>query len=217
MADTDLHAALIHTVITTLIPHPTFTSLSTTAISVSSLPSPSTSSQNGIISPNPHRFPTTLAAILLTLFSLAILIVLLIYLRRRGYSPKIPSIFPASEKGNNYVWSAYGLVRASSLERSKKRHRLRDLRKAEEEEDPIAVAIRKEEQERRKREMEERGGGSRFYAPQVRHLVQLMGSKEEIRIDVKNKVVGAKSWRWGRGKGMGENEVQSNSTPSAGV
>lgn len=56
--------------------------------------------------------------------------------------------------------------------------------------------------------MEEKGDGSRFYAPQVRHLVELMGSKEEIRIDVRNQLKRAKSWRWGRGKGMSDEEVQ---------
>ena len=84
----------------------------------------------------------------------------------------------------------------------------------DDEEDPIAVAIRKEEQERRRKERDE---GSNFYAPQVRHLVQFMGSKEEIRIDVRNKLGRAKSWRWGRGKGMGENEVPTSSTQSGGV
>jgi hypothetical protein len=90
------------------------------------------------------------------------------------------------------------------------------MRNGEEDEDPIAVAIRKEEQERRRNEMDE---GSKFYAPQVRHLVQLMGSKEEIRIDVRNKPGRAKSWRWGRGKGMSEveGEVGTGSTPSGGV
>ncbi|TID23478.1 hypothetical protein E2P81_ATG03049 [Venturia nashicola] len=75
-------------------------------------------------------------------------------------------------------------------------------------EDPITVAIRREEQVRRKKDIEEAGGpGSRFYAPQLRHLVQLLGSKEEVRIDVQGQLKKARSWRWGRGMGMSEEEV----------
>lgn len=65
--------------------------------------------------------------------------------------------------------------------------------------------------------MEERGTGSRFYAPQVRHLVQLMGSKEEVRIDVRGQLKRAKSWRWGRGKGLSEEEVQKSGANGDGV
>lgn len=188
-------------------------------------PSSSSSSKNGIISANPHRFPTVLVAILLSLLSLALLTILLICLRRLGYlrlpiiTIPIPALTTKTNPGDNYVWSAYGLVRQSSLERSKKRHRLRDLQREAElrgEEDPIAVAIRKEEQERWKKEMEERDAGSKFYAPQVRHLVQMMGSKEEVRIDVRGQLRRAKSWRWGRGKGMSEEEVRKSNANNAG-
>lgn len=64
--------------------------------------------------------------------------------------------------------------------------------------------------------MEERDAGSKFYAPQVRHLVQMMGSKEEVRIDVRGQLRRAKSWRWGRGKGMSEEEVRKSNANNAG-
>jgi hypothetical protein len=51
--------------------------------------------------------------------------------------------------------------------------------------DPILEAISKEEQSRLRRE--KRKGMATFYAPQVRHLVDLLGSKEELRVDVKSK------------------------------
>lgn len=56
--------------------------------------------------------------------------------------------------------------------------------------DPTAEAIRKEEQDRIRKE--KRNGVSAFYAPQVRHLVDFLGSKEELRVNVK----GERSRRW---------------------
>lgn len=58
--------------------------------------------------------------------------------------------------------------------------------------------------------MEEGGKGSKFYASQVRHLVELLGSKEEVRIDVRGQLKKARSWRWGRGMGMSEEELQKS-------
>jgi hypothetical protein len=51
--------------------------------------------------------------------------------------------------------------------------------------DPTSEAIRAEEQRRIR--SEKRKGMAAFYAPQVRHLVDLLGSKEELRVDVKTK------------------------------
>ncbi|QDS69635.1 hypothetical protein FKW77_009018 [Venturia effusa] len=224
-----LTETIVYTVSANFSTHPTSTPIRTSASSASYSTASSTassSSQNGTIAYTPpRRFPTTLVAILLSLLSLAILAAILIYLRRhnRLHPPTFTKFtLPKKTKdAENYVWSAYGLVRQSSLEQSKKRHRLRDLqREAQlrgEAEDPVAVAIRKEEQERIKRQMEERGAGSRFYASQVKHLVQLMGSKEEVRIDVGGQLRRARSWRWGRGKGMSTEEVQKSVAGGGGI
>jgi hypothetical protein len=109
-------------------------------------------------------------AILLSLLSLFFLAAIFIYLcyRRTTYDSWL------------YAWSSKG----SRGERDPEKLQNRNTRQHRSV-DPIAEAIRAEEEQRRRRER--RNGIATFYAPQVRHLVDFLGSKEELRVDVKRK------------------------------
>ncbi|KAF2430811.1 hypothetical protein EJ08DRAFT_697022 [Tothia fuscella] len=149
------------------------TSQSTTsASSSSSINSGSgsnTSTETGYLETTPHKFPTALVALLLSLFSLLILAGLIFYLQlRTANAAQNPS-----RRSSQFVWGAFGVTRK------------RDAKTEDREKpvDPVAEAIRKEEQDRLRKQ--KRSGMGSFYAPQVRHLVNLLGSKEELRVNVR--------------------------------
>jgi hypothetical protein len=132
--------------------------------------SPTATPESGYIETTPHRFPTALVAILLSLLSLFFLASIFLYLHYRP-PPSGSWLFAWRWKGSRGV--------PDSEKFYKQDHRRYPTV------DPIAEAIRLEEEQRVRKE--KRGGVAAFYAPQVRHLVDLMGSKEELRVDVKRK------------------------------
>jgi hypothetical protein len=142
-------------------------------------------SGNGMLGSDPHMFPTALVAVLCTLLPLAAIVALLFYLwhRRRTQSPNAGD--------DKYVWGPLGLVRRCS------RNKENPVLKAQETEakvDPIAEAIRQEERERLGRM--KRSGEARFYAPNVRNMVEYIGSRERMKviIDWRDKVKIERPW-----------------------